>query len=301
MIRLSIIVATYNRADQIEKCLDSIVAQSCDPKLWEAIVVNNNSKDNTIEVVESFIAQHPAFNIRLVTELRQGLSHARNCGIEASSAPLIAIIDDDEMVVPQYAESYIGFFDAHPEVASAGGAIIAMYEGKKPSWVSHFTEIPIANPIALAGDIRPFSPNKIPGGGNMALRRSAIERHGLFDPELGRRGDSLLGGEESNLFERLRAGGEQVWFVPEAAIYHIISDDKLQRQYLDKLWFNIGVSQRRRARIEGVADWKISIRECGKWCVTILLALGFFVTLRPSKGWYLILMRLYISRGILSK
>lgn len=299
-LRLSLIVATYNRADRITQCLDSIVEQTAESASWEAIIVNNNSTDNTIEVVEQFIQQHPTHNIHLVTERKQGLSHARNCGIERAKAPIIAIIDDDEEVVPQYTEAYLNFFDQHLEVATAGGAIIAKYDSPPPHWLSPLTEIPIANPIAPKGNIRPFPKGKIPGGGNMAIRRSAIEKYGVFDPELGRRGNQLLGGEESNLFERLRSGGEQIWLVPEAAIYHNISDDKLQRKYLDKLWFNIGVSQLRRAHIEGVSTHRIWVRESSKWLVTLALALLYILTLRPTKGWYLIVMRRHISRGIAS-
>ncbi len=301
MLQLSIIVATYNRAHLITRTLTSVVEQECDKKRWELVVVNNNSKDNTVEVVERFIADHPDHNIHLVTEVRQGLSYARNCGIERSTAPVIAIIDDDEEVLPRFTTSYIDFFARYRDVSSAGGAILARYDSSRPHWLSKYTEIPIANPIALRGDVRPFKKGKIPGGGNMAIRRSAIDKYGAFDPELGRRGDRLLGGEESNLFERLRCGGEQVWLVPEAAIYHNISDDKLELSYLKKLWFNIGVSQMRRGRIEGVPRCKVLLSEGVKWGVTLVLALFYTVTLRPSKGWYLILMRWGVSRGLISE
>ncbi len=300
-LQLSLIIATYNRADRITQCLDSLIPQRAEAQRWEAIVVNNNSSDSTIEVVEQFIAQNPNLNIRLVTERKQGLSHARNRGIEESQAPIIAIIDDDERIVPRYIESYINFFEEYSDVAAAGGAVIPLYDNNPPRWVSPLCEVPIANPIAEEAVARPFSQGKIPGGGNMAVRRSVLDKYGLFDPELGRRGDLLLGGEESNLFDRLRQGGEQVWFVPNTAIYHIISGDKLERGYLDRLWFNIGVSQVTRARIEGVRGRVVVWREAQKWCATLALAFWYLVTLRPSKGWYLILMRRGISRGIVSR
>ncbi|MFI3259133.1 MAG: glycosyltransferase [Rikenellaceae bacterium] len=298
--RLSLIVATYNRADKVLITLRSIIEQQADPSLWEAIIVNNNSTDSTAEVVSKFISENPRFDIRLVREHRQGLSYARNCGIESSVAPLIAIIDDDEEVVPTYISSYIQFFDTHPEVASAGGAVIARYESRCPKWMSHLVEIPIVNPISERATAAPFPKGKIPGGGNMAIRRIAIEKYGAFDPELGRRGDQLLGGEESNLFDRLRRGGEQVWFVPEAAIYHIIPDSKLTLEYQRKLWFNIGVSQLRRGRIEGVSPLVILLREALKWGVTLALALLYTLMLSPQKAYYLMAMRRNISSGIIS-
>lgn len=300
-MEISLIVATYNRADRLQPMLLSLLEQSVDKERWEAIIVNNNSSDNTTQVVENFISTHPQVNIRLVTEPKQGLSHARNCGIELSKAPLIAIIDDDEQIVPSYIQSYIDFFATHPDVAAAGGAIIAKYDEGRPSWVSHFVEIPIANPIAERAVAAPFPAGKIPGGGNMALRRCAIERYGGFDPALGRSGERLIGGEESNMFDRLRRGGEQVWFVPRAAIYHNIAAEKLERGYLERLWYNIGASQLLRARIEGVSSATIVTCEALKWGATLSLALLYTITLRPHKAHYLLLLRYCISRGIASQ
>ena len=88
--------------------------------------------------------------------------------------------------------------------------------------------------------------------------------------------------------------------MPRAAIYHNIGAEKLQRSYLERLWFNIGVSQLRRGDIESVARHRLLLREGAKWCATLLISLFYLVSLRPSKGWYLILMRRHISRGILS-
>lgn len=302
MKRASLIIATYNRSQQVLETLSSVIKQDADPALWECIVVNNNSTDDTIERVAHFITENLSFDIRLTTEHKQGLSHARNCGMAVASTPLFIIIDDDELIAPEFISSYIHFFDTHPEVAVGGGEIVAQYRGVRPAWMSKFTEQPIANPMDLGLKARRFPPRMIPGGGNMAIRREAIERHGAFDPELGRSGEQLMGGEESNLFERLRQGGEQIWWVPRAVMYHLIPDEKLERSYLDRLWFNIGVSQFRRARIEGERGASIVVleREFVKWVATLLIALFYMVCLAPSKSKYLILMRYYISRGILS-
>lgn len=280
--------------------MGSVIAQSAAKEVWECIVVNNNSSDDTTQRVGEFIEQHPAYDIRLVTETRQGLSHARNCGIESSSAPIIAIIDDDELIMPPFIESYIAFFDSHPTVSSAGGAIVAIYRSERPRWMSKYTEIPIANPLDLGTTARPFPKGRIPGGGNMAIRRSAIERYGAFDPELGRCGGSLIGGEESNLFERLREAGEEYWWVPNAEMHHLIPDSKLSLDYLEKLWFNIGVSAARRGEMDGTSPMVVKLREAIKWCATLLIAAKCLITLNVAKARYLILMRHHITRGIYS-
>ena len=74
MIRLSLVIATYNRAEQLMVTLRSVASQSKSAAAWECIVVDNNSADDTRERVERFIAEHPALNLRYHFERQQGLS-----------------------------------------------------------------------------------------------------------------------------------------------------------------------------------------------------------------------------------
>jgi len=118
MIRLSLIIATYNRARPLLEALESVVAQDAPPALWECVVVNNNSQDDTEARFADFAARHPAFALRMVREPRQGLSHARNCGIAAARGEYLAIIDDDERINPGFVAAYIRFFDTHPDAVA---------------------------------------------------------------------------------------------------------------------------------------------------------------------------------------
>ncbi len=298
MPRLSLIVATYNRAEQLLVTLRSVAAQTAPAAAWECVVVDNNSTDDTAARFEAFRAAHPALPLRRVFEPRQGLSWARNRGIAETTGDVVAIIDDDERIVPGFIEAYLAFFAAHPEVAAAGGRIVAEYPAGRPAWMSPYTERPIANPIDLGPTPRPFPRGRIPGGGNMALRRTALERHGAFDPQLGRRGARLLGGEESDLFARLQRGGEECWYVPDAVMYHIIPASKLTRDYFDRLCRNIGVSQRTRAALDG-RTVRVRVIEAVKWCATLGIALGYCATGRFRRAVWLVRMRRRITAGLL--
>lgn len=100
----------------------------------------------------------------------------------------------------------------------------------------------------------------------MGIRRTAIERYGMFNPELGRTGNSPMGGEEKDLFARLRAGGEEIYYVPGAIIYHIIPEQKLTPEYFDRLTRMIGKSERVRTRNLGTATYlKRLFSEGIKW------------------------------------
>ena len=132
MIRLSLIIATYNRSAQLVETLRSVVAQDAPAGAWECVVVDNNSSDDTAERFAAFAAAHPDHALRMVREGRQGLSHARNRGIAESRGGLIAIIDDDERIVGGFIRAYLDFFAAHPEAQVAGGPIVAEYPAGRP-------------------------------------------------------------------------------------------------------------------------------------------------------------------------
>ena len=300
MLRLSLIVATYNRSASLIRALEAVAQQNAPASEWECVVINNNSTDDTQERFAEFVAAHPDLNIRMVTELRQGLSFARNRGIRESEAEYIAIIDDDERISPDFITSYISLFDSTPDAVAAGGPIVAEYPSGRPRWMSHFTERPIANTMYFGDKVREFPEGRIPGGGNMAMRRSAVRRYGVFDTSLGYVGESLVGGEECDLFERLRIAEAKYYYVPTAVMYHIIPPEKLTANYLSRLSYNIGVSQLRRA-LYYRRRARVRIKEIFKWGVTLVLALWYLVTLQWSKAKYLLMMRYNITKGLYGK
>ncbi len=298
--RISLVIATFNGATRIGTTLHSLLTQSLSGELWEAVVVNNNSTDTTAEVVAAFAAAHPEVAIVLTEESRQGLSYARNRGIEVARGEIIAIIDDDEIASPQLLADYLHFFDTHPEAVAAGGRIVPLYANGRPEWMSGYTERPIAGTLDLGDKIIPFPEGKYFGGGNMALRRRAVEKYGAFNPALGRRGTTLLGGEEKELYARLHNAAEPVFYLPTASIEHVIPDAKLTRDYFEKVCFRIGQSERIRTKAAGgyVGRW---VSEIVKWGATIVLGIYHIATLHPARAKYLWIMRRQISRGLATK
>lgn len=295
--RISLVIATYNGASRIETTLQSLLSQELESALWEAVVVNNNSADDTAAVVEAFILAHPEVHVVLTEEKNQGLSFARNRGIEVARGEIIAIIDDDEIASPKLLADYLRFFDTHPQVVAAGGRIVPLYESGRPEWMCDLTERPIAGTLDLGERECAFPEGKYFGGGNMAIRRSAIECYGAFNPALGRRGTLLLGGEEKDLYMRLHAAGEQIYYLPTASIQHVIPEAKLTRDYFEKVCFRIGQSERVRTKNAGCYGRRW-VAEMAKWAATLVLGVFHIVSLHPSRAKYLWIMRRQISRGL---
>ena len=103
--KISVLVCTYNRCQNLGGAIESIAAQSLPPSLqWEIVVVDNNSSDQTRQVVEDFGRRCPG-HFRYLFEPRQGKSHALNTGIKEARGDIIAFIDDDVTVEPMWRRS----------------------------------------------------------------------------------------------------------------------------------------------------------------------------------------------------
>lgn len=301
MIKLSVIIATYNRADNLLRTLRSLLCQELDRRLWEVVVVNNNCSDNTSEICERFAEENPTLNFKMEIEHAQGLSHARNCGIAKSCGEYIVIVDDDQEFVVGFLSAYYDFFEANSEAVVAGGSVVPLYEFETPSWLTPYTERPIAGTLDLGDKITTFKGSSYPAGGNMALRRSVFDSYGLFNTSLGRTGTSLMGGEEKDLFQRVRSEGVAMYYLPKAVMYHIIPRSRMSREYVYKVALMIGRSERTRTLgISKGAYIRRLAEEVVKWAGTSILLGLYTLRGRPLAGWTLVRMRWNITKGLLA-
>ena len=260
------------------------------------MIVNNNSTDDTAARVAAFIKEHSDLNIRLVEESQQGLSFARNRGIAESKGRFVAFIDDDETINEGFVSAYIDVFHNHGAFVAAG-ALKVCYDSKRPKWMSHYTEKMIANPFDLGNSVVTITKSVTPTGGNMAFNRDVFNLYGNFDTDLGRKGGELFGGEENDIFARIRDLGERVFYVPQAIAYHHIADRKLTPEYFDKLSYGVGVSKRLRAEKYGT-EKELFADERSKRRYTWVLALLYTLAFQPHKAKWLVRMRKGISKGI---
>ena len=293
---LSIIISTYNNAASLMRTLSSVAKQDADKSVWECVVVNNNSTDDTVAKFDAFAKEHSDVNFRLVDEPQQGLSYARNRGIAESKGTILVFIDDDETVNEGFVSAYIDLFKNHGAFVAAG-ALVACYDTARPKWMSKYTEKMIANPIDLGDEIITITRSVTPAGGNMAFNKEIFNLYGNFDTDLGRKGNELFGGEENDLFARIRDLGERVYYTPYAIAYHHIAEHKLTPEYFDKLSYGVGVSKRLRAEKYGT-ERELFADERAKCRYTRILALLYMLTLRPQKAKWLLRMRKGISTGI---
>lgn len=299
---LSVIICTYNRQKYIYNCLKSIADTDFDKDLYEIVLVNNRSTDGTEAECERFHADYPTVTFRYCVETRQGLSHARNRGIAEAKGDILVYVDDDAVVNREYLSTVADFFGSDSEAMAAGGAIYPVYETEEPDWMSIYTKPLITAYKDEGNKIVRLRGGKFPSGGNAAYRREVFDRTGLFNPELGRKGSSLISGEEKALFDRMKALDMPIFYLPDMVLYHIIPPTKLTIEYFDNLTLSIGKSERLRTlSVSRTAYLRRIAEEIVKWAASILLCLGFCMQLQPRKGTKLLRFRLNVTKGLLAK
>lgn len=241
---VSVVICTYNRSGNLARCLGGLARQEdVQSLLWEVILVDNNSRDDTARVVQALARSLP-LRLRYVFEGEQGLSAARNRGIREARGAVLAFIDDDILVTPRWLRSTWDAFQRSGADA-AGGRIHLDPTVSLPQWVDEelrgFLGYQDYGPLPLILD----GVTRYPFGGNMAVTRQAVERVGGFDPAYGRKGEGktrreLFKGLETHFFKRLARAGATIVYEPAMLVYHRVERHQLRRTYLRRIHFNAG-------------------------------------------------------------
>jgi GT2 family glycosyltransferase len=264
-IDATVLIATWNRAALLDETLASLGLMRVSPALrWEAIVVDNNSTDDTRAVVERHVGSFPV-PLRYIFEARQGRSSALNSGIAAASGGVLVFTDDDVRLTDGWLDAACGPLRAADEsIAYAGGPIRPIWEAPPPRWLD-LARGDLWGTIAIQdhGD-RPFiyeEGRKVPLGANMAARRTLFEAVGGFRADLGRTGGRLLLGQEvPELLLRLRAAGLRGMYVPAMELHHHVPAARLTKRYFRRWWFGKGVSRAALERVQPITELGIDLR-----------------------------------------
>lgn len=251
-MHVTVIVCTYSRCHTLAVALESVAASILPPRVeWEVLVVDNNSHDQTREVVEHFCAGHPG-RFRYLLEPRQGKSYALNSGIKESHGKILAFMDDDVTVEPDWLHNLTAPIE-NGEWAGAGGRIVLTWPDSLPGWLS--VHGPLARHIFPGFDQGEEAKELVgpPFGTNMAFRREVFEQHGGFRTDLGPTGNSQLRtiwnrristppvtSEDTEFGRRLIAAGERLRYEPSAVVYHPVPESRINQKHFLRWYFDKG-------------------------------------------------------------
>jgi glycosyltransferase involved in cell wall biosynthesis len=240
-MRFSVIIATYNRAEELVKTIESLKKLES-TKPWEVIIVDNNSRDATRDVVLKAVDSFPV-PLHYLLEKEQGRSAALNSGIRAAKGEILAITDDDVRVDPLWLRNAEQALE-RLQCDYVGGKALPIWSGKIPNWMpnrggKHWGVIALLDygpePIEFG--------EKVPLGVNMVFRRECFERAGLWDNSIGRKAGTLLGQEVREWTQRARAAGLRGFYSPDLVVHHVIPEDRLTKRYFRRWFYWHGISR----------------------------------------------------------
>jgi len=283
-IKVSVVICAYNRANFVYKGLTALSNQTADNKLFEVIVVDNNSIDNTKEICHNFIEKNPKFNLKYIQETKQGLSFARNKGIEVSGAEIISYIDDDAVAREDYIENLIKAFKDNPEYGALGGKVIPVYEnGTEPVWMSKYI-FGIVSKVDYGNKEKEFT-KKFPTGCNMAFRKKILVNIGGFNTDLVYRGDDKF------VFLKLKEKNIKILYAPNIFVEHFIEAFRTTHEHICKVSRTIGASEKLRLKSKPFKDrLKKSLEYFYKFNGALILFIIFTLKGKYPKGKYAVII-----------
>lgn len=298
---ISVIICTYNRAKYIYHVLESIAEGDFPKQNYEIILVDNNCTDNTKDELARFRATWPDVDLKYFLETNQGLSYARNRGIKEATGDILVYVDDDAFVNKNYLSNYFDLFLRRKDIDAAGGPIIPHYEGgNEPSWMTYHLKRLLTGYLYFGNTEKDFPGDNFPGGGNSAYRKEVFERVGLYNVDLGRKGGDLGGGEEKDIFAKMKASGMRFVYTPGSILHHSIPQYKLEENYFNRVTCGIGASEKTRTLAISRKEYaKRLCKEVVKWGGTMVLWLKYLLCLKPECGNKLVRFRWNVSKNLI--
>lgn len=261
----SVIVCTHNRSAGLRATLESLAAVDVPPDLaWEALVVDNGSTDSTAETAAAFRSALPL--LRYVYEPEMGLSRARNAGIRRARGAVLAFLDDDVRVAQPWLGALREAYRRY-DAACVSGRVLLAPELCRPAWWDERFDAPLGKfdrGESVILSTQTGAAVLLGIGANISFRREVFERHGFFRTDLGRQGNRLLMGEETELCARLRRNGELIVHYPDALVLHAPDVARFTKRYLRRWYFRIGEwrapeilqAEERLPRVFGLPRWR---------------------------------------------
>ena len=233
----TVIVCTYNRATSLRQTLECLARQDVpESTSWEVIVVDNNSSDNTKQVLHEAGSLFSGVPLLYEFEGNQGLSYARNHGIQKAKGEVLLFTDDDVCPDSDWTNKILEAMK-HLKCDACGGYIAPIWETKPPKWLTQKLYGFLAIRIDETGPKVILDTDEPPYGANMAFRRTVFDQVGLFDTTRGRTGNTLASGEDGEMFERILSAGLRVMYCPKARVKHRIEAIRMRRAYFRRWRF----------------------------------------------------------------
>jgi glycosyltransferase involved in cell wall biosynthesis len=242
----SVLICTYNRAPLLMRTLEHVAAQVVPAGTrWEIIVVDNNCADDTSEVVRRCSSDPRIPTLRSVREPQQGIAFARRRAFLESRGELLACVDDDCLLAPNWVEQALQFAREHPRAGAFGGRNAIVWETSSNRVAELYGQSLTRQEL---GDqpfrMSPTGRSCLVGAGLVVRREAIMTSRWIEDGVLvGRCADALGAGEDAEIFFRIRHAGWECWYTPKLVLSHIIPEMRTTLPYLRRLHHGFGKAE----------------------------------------------------------
>ncbi len=230
MTTSTVIICTHNRAELLRCALDGLARMQVPEGGCEVIVIDNASKDDTPAVAKAGLARLPVPG-RYVLETTLGLSNARNRAVVEATGEVLAFLDDDAIPEPDWLVALLAVYADHPKAECVGGQIQLDWRDPIPDWW-HAGMDHHLSAIDYGDRVRQLTYPHYPFGANLSFKSTVFARGRQFNPELGRRGVVLAGGEEVDLCLLVEQDGGEVYYAPNSLVWHRADISRANVDYL---------------------------------------------------------------------
>lgn len=240
----TVAVPTYNGAKRLPLVLEKLRSQiGIDHLSWEIIIVDNNSSDNTAEVIRAYQAEwNCSFPLHYYSEPQQGAAYARQHAVQAAQGVLVGFLDDDNLPASDWVSAAYQFALEHPDAGAFGSQIHGVFE-VEPS--QELRKILFYLAIVERGsNPHRYNPrqNGFPPSAGLVVRRQVWLNHVPSRLLLVGWGDAaMLPGEDFELLSYIHGAGWEVWYNPKMELDHCIPAQRLEREYLVTVMRAIGL------------------------------------------------------------
>lgn len=248
---VSILICTYNRAALLGETLASLQKLHRPPDCRvEVVVVDNNSTDETPLVIREATRTAHAFPLISMHENRQGKSFALNTALGRATGDVLALADDDVLPSPEWLHRIVEAFRTR-DVTFVFGKVLPRWERVPPPVLMTKEAQDIWGPLALVdygNEAQEYRADnvvqRLPIGANLSFSRAAIIQIGGWRTDLGKVNNTLISGEDHEIFQHLRrAGLYSGYYDPAAAVWHFVPAARVTRRYFRKWFFWHGKTQ----------------------------------------------------------
>ncbi len=235
-IEYSVIIPTLNNSSKLKECLKCISKLNFDPSLFEVLVVDNGSTDDTKQVVDTFKNEVP--NLRYFFSAIPGLHTGRNLGLEKARGDSLSYIDDDSFVTKGWLKGIERAFE-DPNVALVGGPCLPKYESKPPEWLKYlWGDCEFGKTLGYLslldfGDKFISIPPDYVYGCNFNIRKDVLLEFKGFPPDyFPCKLRKYSGRGESAVAKKISVSKLSALYSPEIKIYHLVPNSRLTEEYL---------------------------------------------------------------------